>query len=456
MYNPKLHFHFTGIGGSGMSGIAEILLNSGFRVSGSDQRRSALTQRLERLGATIQIGHAAENLAADASLLVFSSAISPTNPEMVEAKRRAIPVIPRAAVLAELMRLKYGVGVSGSHGKTTTTTMIATVLERGGLDPTVVIGGEVKSLGGGGARLGKSEYLVAETDESDRSFLLLKPTVAVVTNIDTEHLSAYASLQELEESFERFVQSVPFYGLAILCVDDARVQKIAASYDRRKMTYGFGAHAQLRASDLTFTPTAMTFKVWLGTESIANVRLPVVGKHLASNALAAFAVGLEFGLAPQIISEALAVYPGVARRLEVCGELHGALIINDYAHHPTEIRATLAALRSAYGPNLKRLHVVFQPHRYSRTRDCFDDFINAFEQSDNLIVTDIYSAGEQPIEGINGAKLCAAIDHPSKQHLSDLAQCVEVISAQLQPGDVLACLGAGSIGAMPEKLLLQP
>ena len=437
-----------------MSGIAEILLNSGFRVSGSDQKRSAVTDRLERLGASVQIGHSAENLAPDASLLVYSSAISPHNPEMLEAKQRAIPVIPRAAVLAELMRLKYGVGVSGSHGKTTTTTMIATVLERGGLDPTVVIGGEVKSLGGGGARLGKSEYLVAETDESDRSFLLLKPTVAVVTNIDTEHLSAYASLQELEESFERFVQAVPFYGLAILCLDDARVEKIAKRYNGRKMTYGFGSQAQLRASDLEFNAGAMKFNVWHGSELIAKVQLPAVGRHLASNALAAFAVGLEFGLAPQVIAEALGAYPGVARRLEVCGELHGAIIVNDYAHHPTEIRATLAALRGAYGTSLKRLHVVFQPHRYSRTRDCFADFVSAFADSDNLIVTDIYPAGELPIDGIDAEKLCAAIDHPSKQHLSDLSQCVEVISAQLQPGDVLACLGAGSIGALPEKLLL--
>jgi len=454
MYNPKLHFHFTGIGGSGMSGIAEILLNSGFRVSGSDQKSSSVTDRLRRLGATIQIGHSAENIPADASLLVFSSAISQQNPEILEARNRAIPVIPRAAVLAELMRLKYGVGVSGSHGKTTTTTMIATILERGGLDPTVVIGGEVKSLGGGGARLGKSEYLVAETDESDRSFLLLKPTVAVVTNIDTEHLSAYASLQELEDSFERFVQAVPFYGLAVLCLDDARVLKIAQRYNGRKMTYGFGEQAQLRATDLLFEPAAMSFTVWLGADSIARVRLPAVGKHLASNALAAFAVGLEFGLAPRIIAQALEAYPGVARRLEVCGELRGAVIVNDYAHHPTEIRATLTALRNAYGDKLKRLHVVFQPHRFSRTRDCFNDFIGAFAESDNLIVTDIYAAGEKPIDGIDAAKLCEAIDHPSKRHLADLNQCIEVIRSELQPGDVLACLGAGSIGGLPEKLLM--
>lgn len=453
MYNPKLHFHFTGIGGSGMSGIAEILLNLGFRVSGSDQKKSAVTARLERIGATIHIGHNAENLAPDASLLVYSSAVSQENPELVAAKNRPIPVIPRAAVLAELMRLKYGVGVSGSHGKTTTTTMIATILERGGLDPTVVIGGEVKSLGGGGARLGKSEYLVAETDESDRSFLLLKPTVAVVTNIDSEHLSAYTSLQELEESFERFVQAVPFYGLAILCVDDPRVSKIAQRCSGRKTTYGFSSDANLRAADVNFAPGGMTFSILLQGEKIADVKLPALGLHLVSNALAAFAVGLEFGLKPQVIADALSVYPGVGRRLEVCGELRGAIVVNDYAHHPTEIRATLAALRGAYAANLKRLHVVFQPHRYSRTRDCFNDFIDAFAQSDNLIVTDIYAAGEKPIDGINAQKLCEAIAHPKKRHLAELADCIKAIDAELQAGDVIAFLGAGSIGSMPEKLL---
>ncbi|MBX7144995.1 MAG: UDP-N-acetylmuramate--L-alanine ligase [Oligoflexia bacterium] len=452
MYNPNLHFHFTGIGGSGMSGLAEILLTLGFKVSGSDLKRSSTSDRLQRLGAIVSLGHAADNLPASASLLVYSSAVSPNNPELLEAKQRGLPVIPRAEVLAELMRLKYGVAVAGSHGKTTTTSMTAAILEAAKLDPTVVIGGQVKSIGSGG-KLGKGQFLVAETDESDRSFLLLKPTIAIVTNIDAEHLVAYSSQADLDASFEQFVRAVPFYGLAVLCVDDHKVADIAARYTGRKVTYGLSPSADIRAENLEFTPEMTCFDVIRHADKLMRVELPMLGRHIALNSLAAIAVGLELGVAPQTIAAALAGFSGVHRRLEVVGVAGGVTVMNDYGHHPTEVRATLAAVKSAYAGKVSRFTVIFQPHRYTRTRDCFVDFLDAFSDCDRLLMTPIYAASEEPIEGIDTQRLLEAMSHPQREFAADLDAALDRVLASAQPGELVLCLGAGSIGGLPERLV---
>jgi UDP-N-acetylmuramate--alanine ligase len=452
MYNPALHFHFIGIGGSGMSGLAEILLTSGFKVSGSDIKESEVSCRLESLGARVFIGHAATNIPSSASLVVYSSAVTGANPEMREAKRRKIPVVRRAEVLAELMRLKYGVGVAGSHGKTTTTSMCGTILDAAKLDPTVVIGGQVKSLGTGG-RLGKGEFLVAESDESDRSFLLLKPTVAIVTNIDDEHMNAYRSRRDLEDSFRRFVESVPFYGLAILCIDDPVVQQIANDCKRRVLRYGFGANAELRATHVIAGPEGMDFSVSYRGANLGAFHLPMFGRHLVQNSLAAIGVALEFGIPVDVIREALRCFGGVKRRLEVIGVCGGVTVMNDYGHHPTEIRATLRAIKECFADSIDRLIVLFQPHRYSRTKTCWDDFLGCFDDADLLMLSDIYAASEQPLEGISGELLCAAIRHGAKQFVGEIDRAWEEVTKIAKPKDLVLCLGAGSVGAVPERLL---
>jgi UDP-N-acetylmuramate--alanine ligase len=452
MYNPRLHFHFIGIGGSGMSGLAEILLKSGFKVSGSDIKKSEVTSRLESLGATIAIGHATSNVPAGASLVVYSSAVVMTNPEVREAKRRKIPVVRRAEVLAELMRLKFGVGVAGSHGKTTTTSMTAAILDAGGLDPTVVIGGQVKALGTGG-RLGGGEYLVAETDESDRSFLLMKPTVAIVTNIDDEHMNAYRSRRDLEESFRRFVESVPFYGLAVLCVDDPVVRQMAQQSTRRVLTYGFSEGADLTATDVVGSAAGMEYSIIYRGAHLGRCRLPMLGRHLVLNSLAAIAVGLEFGISIDVIKSALASFGGVKRRLEVVGTARGVTVMNDYGHHPTEIRATLRAIKECFGSTIKRLLVVFQPHRYTRTQLCWDELLKAFGDADHLVISDIYAASEEPIVGVSGENLWREIVHPNKEFCVQLDEVLETLPARVQDGDLVLCLGAGPIGALPDRLL---
>lgn len=456
MYNPNLHFHFTGIGGSGMSGIAEILLSLGFRVSGSDLKFTDLCKRLESFGAKVGVGHRAENLPQQTTMLVHSAAVRPDNPEILEAKRRGIPCVTRAEVLAELMRLKFGVAVAGSHGKTTTTSLIASILEVGGLDPTVIIGGKVKSLGTGG-KLGKSDFLVAESDESDRSFLLLKPTIAVVTNIDNEHLGAYESLGELESSFEQFVRSVPFYGLAVLCSDDERVREIrkrVSSEGRvRQITYGVSLDSDIRADEIEYSPGASSFTVLRRGENIGRIHLPMPGRHLVVNSLAAISVGLEFGIPFSTIQSALGAFEGVARRLEIVGNERGVTVMNDYAHHPAEIRATLGAIRSGWGEKVRRVHAVFQPHRFSRTRDCFIQFLDCFSDADELVMTDIYSAGEDPIEGISGEKLFDAVQHHAKYFVPHVEDVVSYILPRLENGDLVVCLGAGSVGTLPERIV---
>lgn len=459
MYNRKLHFHFVGIGGSGMSGLAEVLHNSGFIVSGSDIRDSRLCNRLRDLGVNVQIGHRAENLNPAVSLVVYSSAVASENPEVMEAVRRGLPVVRRAEVLAELMRLKFGVAVAGSHGKTTTTSMIAGVLEHGGLDPTVIIGGQVKSSSDlsslsqsanssgendTGGRVGKGEYLVAETDESDRSFLLLKPTIAVVTNIDNEHMSAYSSVQDLEGAFEQFVDSVPFYGLRVLCIDDPVLRGFNQNSKGRVVSYGISADATYRAEGFTHHRDRTSFKVLGSGKLLGEVALPALGTHLAVNSLAAVAVGLEFGIPMPIIVEALEQFRGVRRRLEVLGEFAGVTVINDYAHHPTEITASLRAIRNGWPE--ARVIAVFQPHRYSRTLQCFAQFVDAFTVCERLILTDIYSAGELPLEAISTEKLFEAISHPDKTHLDSFDRVKDQLLAECSPGDVIVFMGAGSIG----------
>jgi len=452
MYNTGLHFHFIGIGGSGMSGLAEILLTSGYKVSGSDVKGGDVVRRLEQLGAQVFIGHAAANLPESASLVVYSSAIVSTNPEVREARRRRIPIVRRAEVLAELMRLKFGVGVAGSHGKTTTTSMCSVILDAAKLDPTVVIGGQVKSLGTGG-RLGKGDFLVAETDESDRSFLLLKPTVAIVTNIDDEHMNSYRSRKDLEESFNRFVQSVPFYGLAILCIDDPVVRRIASECKRRVVTYGFSEDADLRGVDIEGASDGMSFSVvWRG-EDLGRFQLPMWGRHLVQNSLAAIAVALEFTVDRDVIRQALASFAGVKRRLEIIGEARGVSVMSDYGHHPTEIRATLRAIRECRPQGEGRVVTLFQPHRYSRTQMCWDEYLSAFAEADLVCLTDIYGASEKPIEGVSGESLCVALRHPNKEYVGSLERALEVLVPNLREGDFVVCLGAGSIGAIPERLL---
>jgi len=466
MYNPNLHFHFVGIGGSGMSGLAEILLTLGFKVSGSDVKPSQICAHLESLGAKVCIGHSKEHLPPEASLLVYSSAVNAVNPEVREARRRGLPVVRRAEVLAELMRLKYGVGVAGSHGKTTTTSMCSAIMDAGGLDPTVVIGGQVKSLGSSGSRpqvsgtggkLGKSDFLVAETDESDRSFLLLKPTVAIVTNIDNEHLNAYRSWSDLERSFQRFVDSVPFYGLTVLCVDDPHVARMARKRMRKKngrvTTYGFDPSATVRGFDVAASRNGMEFSVTVNNVDQGRFSLPMLGRHLVQNALAAIAVGLEFGIPVDVIRRALSKFEGVKRRLEVVGERDGVIVMTDYGHHPTEIRATLRAIRDCYSTSISRFHVVFQPHRYSRTKLCWDDFRTAFTDADSLHVTEIYAASEDPLPGIDGSSLVENIVHANKCFEVDIDHCLQQLASSRQNGDLVLFLGAGSVGSLPEKFL---
>lgn len=451
MYNPQLHFHFVGIGGSGMSGIAEILLNLGFQVSGSDLSRSPVSSRLEQLGATVHIGHAAENLADSASLLVYSSAVRDDNAEVVEARRRGLPVVPRAEVLAELMRLKFGVGVAGSHGKTTTTSMVAAVMDAGKLDPTVIIGGRVKSIGSGG-RLGKGAYLVAESDESDRSFLRLKPTVAVVTNIDNEHMNAYSSFDDLKDSFRRYVDSVPFYGLAVLCIDCPHVREIAEDIKGRRVTYGVSADAQLQAHSISHDKFTTSCTVMRDGVELFKLCLPLPGEHLLMNSLAAIAVGLEFGVEPQVIKAALESFSGVERRFEVVGAAEDLTVVNDYGHHPTEIAATIEAVQKGWSEIDGTIHVLFQPHRFSRTRDCFDEFRTAFSGCDRLYIVDIYPAGEAPLPGITAERLAKDIEHPQVTYLGDLENATAALQQEVRAGDIVLCLGAGSIGAYATEL----
>jgi UDP-N-acetylmuramate--alanine ligase len=446
------HVHFVGIGGSGMSGIAEVLLNLGYTVSGSDLKRTPVTDRLASLGARVFEGHAAAH-ASGAHVVVTSTAVRPQNPEIDEARRHGIPVIPRAEMLAELMRLKYGVAVAGSHGKTTTTSMVALVLDRGGLDPTVVVGGRLGVLGSG-ARLGKGEFLVAEADESDRSFLRLNPTLAVVTNIDREHLDAYRDLADIQEAFLGFVNKVPFYGGAVLCLDDPPVQDILPRVERRVVTYGLTHQASVSARDLELTPTGSHYTATLEGRPLGPVMLTVPGAYNVTNSLAAVAVGLDLDVPFDAIRAGLESFTGVDRRFQVRGERGGVLVVDDYGHHPTEIRVTLEALRRRAGE--RRTVVLFQPHRFTRTQALWDDFTKAFHQADVLLLTDIYPASEEPIPGITAEALARAVAERGHRRVAwagDLPSATERLAAEVLEGDVVLTLGAGSVWTAGEELL---
>ena len=453
MYRKDLRIHFVGIGGIGMSGIAELLLNLGYRVSGSDLRKSDITDRLSQLGAEIQEGHAAKNVPEDGHVVVFSSAVKVDNPEVVEAHRRKIPVIPRAEMLAELMRMKYGIAIAGTHGKTTTTSMVATILAAAGWDPTTVVGGRLNSLGSN-AKLGQGEFLVAEADESDGSFLKLSPTVAVVTNIDPEHLDFYSGIGQIKETFLHFINKVPFYGFAVLCLDHPNVQELIPSVAKTFVTYGFSVHADYRADGVVSEGMSNRFRVIRCGETLGEVTLKAPGRHNVSNALAAAAVAAELGISFERIRAGLADYDGVARRFQVKGERNGVTVVDDYGHHPVEIRATLAAAREVW-PS-RRIVVGFQPHRYSRTQSLFRDFLSAFNDADLLFVFDVYPAGEEPIPGASGERLCEAIrehGHKAAIYAGKAGDALSTVAAGLCAGDIFLTMGAGDVWKLGEGVL---
>jgi len=451
MFRTGRRIHFVGIGGIGMSGIAEVLLTLGYRVSGSDLKRSPVTDRLSSLGAEIGVGHAAENV-GDAFVVVVSSAVKADNPEVVEAHARMIPVIPRAEMLAELMRMKYAVAVAGAHGKTTTTSLVASVLDGAGLDPTVVVGGKVGTLGSN-ARAGRGRFLVAEADESDGSFLLLTPTVAVITNIDREHMDHYRDEAAIEEAFLAFANKVPFFGAVILCLDDPRIQELLPRMRRRTVTYGLSPQADVFAREIRMEPGFARFEVVRHGTPVGEAKIALTGEHNVQNALAAYAVGAELGAEPATILKALEGFAGVDRRSQVKGEAGGVLVMDDYGHHPTEIRAALAALRQAWK---RRVVALFQPHRYSRTQDLADRFERAFYDADVVFLTDIYPAGEAPIPGVSAEKLAEGIrehGHRAVHYAGELPAAVEAVLAELKPGDLLVTLGAGNVWQAGETLL---
>jgi UDP-N-acetylmuramate--alanine ligase len=446
--------HFVGIGGIGMCGLAELLHNQNIRVTGSDLREGPTVARLRSLGVPVSMGHEAEHIGG-ADVLVYSSAVQPGNPELVEAERRKIPVIPRAEMLAEVMRLKDGIAVAGTHGKTTTTSLVAHVLGQAGLDPTAVIGGRVLGSGSDptGARLGRGDLLVAEADESDGSFLRLAPIIAVVTNIDPEHLEHYGSFEALQEAFVSFANRVPFWGLAVLCLDHPGVQALLPRMTRRISTYGFASQADLVASDVEVDGLGMRFDVRQRSEHLGRVSLRLPGRHNVQNALATLAVALELNVPFPVAAGALQSFVGIERRFEVRGEASGVRVVDDYGHHPAEIRATLAAARALHGG---RLVVVFQPHRYSRTRDLFEDFTTSFNDADRLIVTEIYPAGEDKIPGIDAQRLVDAIRAHGHRHASFAAELDDVVRrlpSELEAGDLVITLGAGSISSVGPRIL---
>jgi len=435
-----------------MSGIAEVLLNLGYTISGSDLRLSPTTDRLAGLGATIYEGHKAENV-ADAKALVVSSAVEESNPEVQEARRLQIPVIPRGELLAELMRLKYGIAVAGSHGKTTTTSMIATILSHAGVDPTVVVGGKVAAMGGSNARVGKSDFLVVEADESDGSFLKLSPIFAIVTNIDREHLDHYEGIEAIRTAFIEFVNKVPFYGAAILCLDDENVQGILPEVRRRTITYGLNSQADYQPGIQECGDFHSRFTLHSRTGDLGEFNLNIPGEHNVLNATAAIAVALELRVEPDTIREGLRQFTGVGRRFEIRGVVNGITVVDDYGHHPTEIRATLAAAKSCcHG----RMHVLFQPHRYSRTFHLLDDFARAFHQADRVFVLDIYAASEKPIEGVTAEALVDRMrqfGHRGAEYAHSNAVGVEAIVQGVEPGDMILTLGAGSVSQLGDRIL---
>jgi UDP-N-acetylmuramate--alanine ligase len=451
MFKKIRRIHFVGIGGIGMSGIAEVLHNLGYLVSGSDSRESETTRRLGSLGLGVAIGHCPENI-GDADVVVRSSAVGHENPEVAAARQRLIPVIQRAEMLAELMRMKYGVAIAGTHGKTTTTSLVATVLARGGLDPTMVIGGRLNALGSN-AKLGRGDFLVAEADESDGSFLKLSPTIAVVTTIDAEHLDYYRDLAHIKDTFVEFINKVPFYGLAVLCLDQENIQAILPQMEKRFVTYGLRTQADFLARDISFAGMASECSVsWKG-KPLGRLRLKVPGLHNIYNALAAVAVGIDLDLSFETIRDALGEFTGVDRRFQIRGEVGGITVVDDYAHHPAEIQATLDAAKNGFG---RQVIAVFQPHRYTRTRALLPEFSTAFYQADRVFVTEIYPAGEAPIEGVSGRQIADGVTGHGHRHVTYVADKSDLAGAVLaaaQPGDLVVTLGAGDIWRVGEDIL---
>ncbi len=452
MFFKPQQLHFTGIGGIGMSGIAEILLNLGYQITGSDLKLTPITDRLSQLGARVYEGHAASNVDG-AKAVVVTSAVDEHNPEIAEARRRNIPVIPRGELLAELMRLKFGVAIAGSHGKTTTTSITAAILSHAGLDPTVVVGGRVGTMGGSNARLGYSNFLVVESDESDGSFLKLSPILAIVTNIDREHLDHYPSIVEIRAAFTEFINKVPFYGAAILCLDDENIQQILPDIRRRTITYGTVAQADLQIVSSHAGHLSSTFQLRFQDTNLGEFRVAVPGRHNVLNATAAVAVGLELEVKPEVIRAGLASFRGVDRRFQLRGEEDGISVVDDYGHHPTEVRATLAAARAC---DYQRIHVIFQPHRYTRTQALMDDFGKAFHEADHVYLMDIYAASEKPIEGVTSQALAERIrsfGHRSVEYVGTADNAVAAVLERAHKGDLLLTLGAGNVWQVGDKFL---
>lgn len=453
MFRKIQHIHLVGIGGSGMNGIAEVLLNLGYKVSGSDMNETEVIQRLRNAGGHITIGHSSSNIKG-AQVVVISSAVSAHNIEVVAARSASIPVIQRAEMLAELMRLKYGIAIAGAHGKTTTTSMISSILASAGLDPTVVIGGKLNSLGSN-AKLGQSEFLVAEADESDGSFLKLSPTIAIVTNIDAEHLDYYHDIESIRKTFLNFINKVPFYGVSILCADDANIRSILHAVEKRYITYGINNRADITVADIEMMSGRSKFRVLYKGMDMGKFELSLPGVHNISNALSGIGVAVELDINIDEVKKALRDFSGVERRFQIVGTIdpQDILVVDDYGHHPTEIKATLSAAKAGWG---RRTVVLFQPHRYTRTRDLMNEFAVAFGNADLLVVTDIYPAGEKPVEGVSAEKLCnTIIEHGHKNVLfvPDKKTIPEKVKELMRPGDMVITLGAGDIWKVGREII---
>ena len=453
MFSSIKKIHFVGIGGIGMSGIAEILIDQGFRVTGSDLAPGETTERLEKLGAEISKGHDASNIAPDVDAVVYSSAVQGDNPEVREAQRRKIPIIRRAEMLAEVMRLKYGIGIAGTHGKTTTTSMVSLVLIEGGLDPTVIVGGKLSGLGGTNARLGHGDFIVVEADEFDRSFLSLTPTIAVLTTLDTDHLDCYRDIEDIKKAFIQFASRVPFYGFIVLCLDETALQDIIPQLRTKKLiTYGLTPQADVRAVDIVHNENTTRFMLVKDGKEMGEVTLNIPGRHNVQNALAAITVGFELGVPADKIRSGIEKFAGVYRRWEKKGEYRGIVLYDDYAHHPTECRATLAGARAGW--RRQRIVCVFQPHLYSRTRDFYEEFGKSFLLSDVLVVTDVYPAREEPIQGITGELILNAakqFGHKDAHYVPDKKQLPAYLAGIVKENDIVITMGAGDIWKYGEE-----
>lgn len=454
MFRSIKKLHFVGIGGIGMSGIAEILIDQGFTITGSDRAASDNTERLEALGAKVYIGHEATNLEPDVDAVVYSSAVrTDENPETIAAQQRKIPVIRRAEMLAEVMRLKYGIGIAGTHGKTTTTSMVSLVLMEGGVDPTVIVGGRLHGLAGSNARMGKGDFIVVEADEYDRSFLSITPTIAVLTSLETDHLDCYRDLEDIKGAFIQFAAKVPFYGFVVLCLDEPALQDIMPRIKKKIITYGLNGQADLQAVDIAHKANRTRFTVLRNGAELGEIEIQIPGKHNVLNALAAIAVGLELDVPFAKVKAGIEKFTGVFRRWEVKAELQGLTIVDDYAHHPTEIKVTLTGVKAGWR---RRVICVFQPHLYSRTRDFYDDFGRSFFNADVLVITDVYPAREEPIQGVSGELIANAareFGHKQVHYVPDKKSIPEFLMKIKQEGDIIITMGAGDIWRFGEQFI---